>query len=138
MNAPLLLDTCAAIWIFDNARMSREAVEAMDRASDLQIPTFISPISAWEIGSLATRKSFRSTLSPDRWFHKLTETHGIQLTELPPQVLIASCFLPGRLNRDPVDRIIAATAREYGLTVMTRDRALLDYAKEGHLSALEC
>ena len=35
-------------------------------------------------------------------------------------------------------RIIAATAREYGYTVMTRDRALLDYAAQGYLSALAC
>jgi PIN domain nuclease of toxin-antitoxin system len=37
-----------------------------------------------------------------------------------------------------MDRAIAATAREYGFTVMTRDRALLDYAAQGHLSALTC
>jgi PIN domain nuclease of toxin-antitoxin system len=49
-----------------------------------------------------------------------------------------SSFLPGSIHNDPADRIIAATAREYGFTVMTRDRALLAYAAEGHLSALAC
>jgi len=49
-----------------------------------------------------------------------------------------SSFLPGSLHRDPADRIIAATAREYGHTVITRDRALLDYARQGHLAAVEC
>jgi hypothetical protein len=29
-------------------------------------------------------------------------------------------------------------AREYGYTVLTRDRALLDYAAVGYLSALAC
>jgi PIN domain nuclease of toxin-antitoxin system len=49
-----------------------------------------------------------------------------------------SSFLPGKFPKDPADRIIAATAREHGYTVVTRDRALLDYAEQGYLSAVEC
>ena len=41
-------------------------------------------------------------------------------------------------NRRAFDRIIAATAREYGYTVITSDRALLEYGKDGYLSVLEC
>jgi PIN domain nuclease of toxin-antitoxin system len=52
--------------------------------------------------------------------------------------LIASSFLPGRPPRDPADRIIAATARDYGCTLMTRDRALLDYGEQGHIRVLAC
>jgi len=52
--------------------------------------------------------------------------------------LMESSLLPGTLHSDPADRIIAATAREYGFTVMTRDRGLLAYANEGHMSAVEC
>jgi PIN domain nuclease of toxin-antitoxin system len=68
----------------------------------------------------------------------LRKTTGMQLCELTEEVLMASSFLPGRFHRDPADRIIAATAREFGFTVMTRDKALLDYGREGHLSVLEC
>jgi PIN domain nuclease of toxin-antitoxin system len=57
---------------------------------------------------------------------------------MPPELLIESTLLPDFSHGDPADRIIAATAREYGFTVMTRDRALLDYGKQGHLSVLEC
>ncbi len=60
------------------------------------------------------------------------------LTELTPKVLMESSFLPGSLHPDPADRIIAATAREFDLTVVTRDRALLDYGREGYLSVLAC
>jgi PIN domain nuclease of toxin-antitoxin system len=60
------------------------------------------------------------------------------LAELTPKVLMESSLLPGTLHSDPADRIIAATAREYGFTVMTRDRGLLAYANEGHMSAVEC
>jgi len=62
----------------------------------------------------------------------------VELAQLTPETLIASSFLPGRPPRDPVDRILIATAREYGLVLMTRDRGLLDYADQGHLEALAC
>jgi PIN domain nuclease of toxin-antitoxin system len=52
--------------------------------------------------------------------------------------LIASSFLPGKPPRDPADRIIAATARDLGATLITRDRALLGYGTQGHLSVAEC
>ncbi len=52
--------------------------------------------------------------------------------------LIAASFLPGKPPRDPADRIIAATARDYGATLITRDRALLDYGKDGHVKVVAC
>lgn len=46
--------------------------------------------------------------------------------------------LPGKPPKDPTHRIIAATARELGATLMTRDRALLDYGAQGHVAVREC
>jgi PIN domain nuclease of toxin-antitoxin system len=64
---------------------------------------------------------------------------SLALTSLMPDVLIAASFLPASdALRDPADRILAATAREYGHRLITRDRKLLDYAAEGHLQAIEC
>jgi predicted nucleic acid-binding protein len=63
---------------------------------------------------------------------------GVRLAEMPVWLLLGTSFLPGNPPSDLADRIIAATAREYGYTVMTRDRALLDYAQDGHLGVLEC
>jgi PIN domain nuclease of toxin-antitoxin system len=60
------------------------------------------------------------------------------LTELTPEVLISSSYLPGSPPRDPADRIIAATARVQGYRLVTRDRLLLDYAEAGHVEALAC
>jgi PIN domain nuclease of toxin-antitoxin system len=68
----------------------------------------------------------------------LIQTADVALAELSAKILMESSFLPGDLHFDPADRIISATAREFGFAVMTRDRALLDYAKQGYLSAIEC
>jgi PIN domain nuclease of toxin-antitoxin system len=137
MKRPFLLDTCAAIWIVADA-ISQKTEEVLQLTRKAGLPLFVSPITAWEIGMLARKGRFRSSYSPQRWFEMLMDTEGTKLADMPPKVLMDSSFLPGDLHADPADRIIAATAREYGFTVMTRDRALLDYAKAGHLSAAEC
>lgn len=138
MSGPFLLDTCTALYLIANEPMSDAANAAIDRSVDAGVALRLSPITAWEVGLLAKRGRFKSSLSPQRWFERLRTMRGIELCELTADVLMGSSFLPGNFHKDPADRIIAATAREYGFTVMTRDRALLDYAREGHLSALEC
>jgi PIN domain nuclease of toxin-antitoxin system len=67
----------------------------------------------------------------------LFEVPGVRLAEMSPDVLIASSYLPGKPPKDPTDRIMAATARELGATLITRDRALLDYGAQGHVAVLE-
>ena len=137
-RGPILLDTCAALWIMGNDWMEKAAVDAIDKAADRGERVFVSPITGWEIGIQAARGRFKSSYSPQRWLELLLARPQIAVAELPPHVLLESSLLPGKLVGDPADRIIAATAREYGFTVMTRDRALLDYAGEGYLTALAC
>jgi PIN domain nuclease of toxin-antitoxin system len=57
---------------------------------------------------------------------------------LSPDILIASSFLPGKPPKDPADRILLATARDIGATLVTRDRALLKYGEEGQVSTIAC
>jgi PIN domain nuclease of toxin-antitoxin system len=126
------------MWVMDDMQIQEAAVEALDSAFDCGQPLYVSPITGWEIGLLESRGRFKSQLTPHRWLETLLAVPNVRLAELSPRVLLESSLLPGRPPRDPADRIIAATAREFGFTVMTRDRALLDYAREGYLSALEC
>lgn len=137
MKRPLLLDTCTALWIVAD-EMSKTAERALAKTRDAGLPVYVSPITAWEIGVSAKKGRFRSPYSPQRWLEILMAAPDTILAELTADILLESSFLPGVLNDDPADRIIAATARAYGFTVMTRDSGLLDYAAQGHLSVLEC
>ena len=87
---------------------------------------------------LASRGRLQLLIRPERWFANLFEVPGVRLADLSPDLLIASSFLPGKPPRDPADRIIAATARDLGATLVTRDRALLSYGEKGHVAVLEC
>jgi PIN domain nuclease of toxin-antitoxin system len=137
MRRPFLLDTCTALWVVAD-EMSRTAERALVKTRNAGWPVYVSPITAWEIGVSAKKGRFRSPYSPQRWFEILMAAPDTILAELTADVLLESSFLPGVLNDDPADRIIAATARAYGYTVMTRDSGLLDYAAQGYLSVLEC
>jgi len=50
---------------------------------------------------------------------------------ISPEVAVASTRLPGTIHSDPADRMIAATARHLGSTLITADQLLLDYARPG-------
>ena len=52
---PLLWDTCAAIWIYEKARLAQAALDAMNAAHREGVPSYVSPITAWEVGMLAAR-----------------------------------------------------------------------------------
>jgi PIN domain nuclease of toxin-antitoxin system len=135
---PLLLDTCAALWIVSGATLDSAAEDAMDRARDGSEPVFVSAITAWEVGLLAMRGRFAAPYPPKLWFEKLMAIQFFELADVTPSILIDSCFLPGRPPRDPSDRIIVATAREHGYTIMTRDRLILDYRDGGQVLAIQC
>jgi PIN domain nuclease of toxin-antitoxin system len=135
---PILLDTCAAIWVVEDAPLSRGALDLLAAAADAEVSIYVSPISAWEVGLLVARARLKLLLTPQRWFQRLLEAPGVRLADMSPELLIASSFLPGEPPRDPADRIIVATARDCGATLMTRDRALLKYGEQGHIRIEEC
>jgi len=61
-----------------------------------------------------------------------------QLAPLTPHIALQASFLPGELHRDPADRMLVATARELGMTLVTRDEKLLAYGRAGHVRTLVC
>ena len=137
MSGALLLDTCSALWIM-SGEVSAKLAGALARAHANGVTSYVSPITAWEIGVQARKGQFRSRYTPQRWFSLLIGAPGMGLADLTPTILLESQLLPGPIHGDPADRILAATAREFGYTVVTRDRALLAYAAQGYLSAVEC
>ena len=136
MNQPLLLDTCAAIFLVGK-QLNPSAREALQDAGRNLLAVYVSPITAWELGMLVSRGRLALNMSPEAWFTRLIHG-GLQLAELSPEIMIASSFLPGSNLRDPSDRIIVATARAHGYKLVTRDRPLLEYASQGHVNALAC
>lgn len=136
--SPLLLDTCAVIYISLSEPIRRAVRDELTAVTETGSGANVSTISALEIGMLAARGRLGISQRAEDWFNAFLSRPGVALAPLSPSLLIASSYLPGKHLRDPWDRIIAATAREYGYRVVTRDRALLSYADAGHINAIEC
>lgn len=134
---PILLDTCAVIWLQRGTAFRPEGEAALQEAQTIGTQVLVSPITAWEIGLLASRGRLALSLPPLNWFEQVLAL-GVDLAPLTPDILIASSQLPGPPLRDPADRIVAATARALGYRLMTRDRPLLDLAAKGHVAAIAC
>jgi PIN domain nuclease of toxin-antitoxin system len=135
--APLLLDTCAVLWIANGERILEDCRRAVDEAAPSD-QILISPITAWEIGTLVRKGRIALSMPPEAWFDAALALPGVRLAPMPPRTLIASAFLPGTPPADPADRIIAATARTEGFVLVTRDQKLLSYGNEGHVRVLAC
>jgi len=118
--------------------LSTASRTAIRTAQNSNFGVYLSPFTAWEIGTLVSKGRLHLTLSPEVWFDTLLALPGVRLAALTPKVLIGSTALPGAPPSDPADRIIAATARSFGFRVITRDSKLLDYAAKGHILATAC
>ena len=138
MKRGLLLDTHALVWAFNHGDLSSAALTAIDHLWTDGGQLVISKISAWEIGMLARRGRLSLPASPLRWFNGVLATPGAMLADLTPEILIDASDLPACTMRDPADQILVATARALDLPIMTRDRAILSYASEGHVRAIAC
>lgn len=134
---PILLDTCAAIWLQDGSAFRPEGEAALQEAQRIGTQVLVSPITAWEIGLLVSKGRLVLSLPPLTWFEQLLDL-GVDLAPLTPDILIASSQLPGLPLRDPADRIVAATARAMRYRLITRDRPLLDFAASGQVEAIAC
>jgi PIN domain nuclease of toxin-antitoxin system len=135
----LLLDTCAIIWLMLEEPLAATARSAIEQAA-ANGAALVSPVSAWEVGLLATRRRQPLSFRPDpvTWFERLLLRPGIRPVPLPHQVAVSAAFLPGQLHGDPADRLLIATARELDVPLVTRDQRILAYAAQGHVQAIAC
>lgn len=136
-TSPLLLDT--HIWLdFINAspKLRTPTVMAID-AARLTGSAFVSVISVWEIALLARLQRISLQVPVSRWVEEAFQLPGIQLLPLTPEIAIDSVDLPEPMHKDPSDRILVASARVERLTLVTRDRDILTFAKSIKLACLQ-
>lgn len=137
MTERFLLDTCAVLWLVEGASLSVEANVVLSRGRD-EKSLFVSAMSAWEIGILISKGRLPTTKDAMSWYQDAVDMIGAQTADVSLQALVASSFLQQPIHNDPADRILIATARENDLTIITRDRAILNYGVAGYVRTLAC
>ena len=117
---PFLLDTHVWLWgINEPERLPTSVRTELEMASE---PPRLSPISLWEVVLLAERGRITLSPNPRTWLREAART----VREVPLTFEVAAASRQLRLDHeDPADRFIVATAKVFGLRLVTADTRLL-------------
>ena len=122
----LLLDTHILLWwLSDSSRLSAGQREALGRASE-KSPLLVSDISLWEVAMLHSLDRIRLALPLREWLSKAVAPPLVRRQGISPAITTEVAALPDSFHRDPADRIILATARVLGATLLTQDQRIVD------------
>jgi PIN domain nuclease of toxin-antitoxin system len=122
----LLLDTHILLWML--AGSDRLGQDARGLIDDSVNEIIASTISIWEVSikwSLRRGAATDMPLSGRDFAAELLEA-GVPILDSTPAHATALDELP-LLHGDPFDRLLLATARAEGMTLLTRDTALSSY-----------
>ena len=118
----LLLDTHIWLWAVTDPGSLAPRVRAALSEPDAEI--WLSPVSIWEVLLLAQRGRIQFTTDPHAWVRDRLAGGPYREAALTWDVAMESRAL-ALDHEDPADRFLAATARVYGLTLVTADARLI-------------
>jgi PIN domain nuclease of toxin-antitoxin system len=106
-------------WSAEPDRMSRAAATALEDADELAV----AAITWFELAWLAKHERILVRLPIRSWLERLADqVHTLGIT---PAIAETAVSLPASFPGDPADRLIYATAIEYGVRLVTKDSKLL-------------
>jgi len=133
----ILADTHVVVWaVEENRRLGPNARRLLIEAAAVDA-LFISVVSCWEIAMLAERGKLALSLEVSLWIERNLNRPGVRWAQLEPAISVDSVRLPGSFHNDPADRWLVATARHFGLPLLTADRAILAYSAQGHVATVD-
>lgn len=118
----ILLDSHVLIWaVSDTKRLSSAAASAIRRArrgGGVAVSAISTYEVAWQIAS--GRVQGYGTVEAAL----LRFLEGVTVRPITPEIAALATQFPADYPRDPADRIIGATARAEGMTLVTRDERI--------------
>ncbi|WP_437312471.1 type II toxin-antitoxin system VapC family toxin [Sorangium sp. So ce385] len=89
-------------------------------------PVGVASVSCLEVAWLAKKGRIVLPVSVEDFFTKAIEQAGLVLLPLTPLIAAKSAALPD-LHRDPIDRVIIATAIEHSAELVSKDDLVSRY-----------
>ncbi|MDL2408399.1 type II toxin-antitoxin system VapC family toxin [Rhizobium calliandrae] len=113
----LLLDTHAWVWsLTADERLSAKATALIEQAASV----FVSPITLFEVGQKVRIGKWPEMELFANKLAKLLEEQGGRIAALTPEICLRAAMLEWG-HRDPFDRLIAATAMENNMPLISVD-----------------
>lgn len=121
-----LLDThVLVLWLSEDPQLSAGQREAIASANE-QAPLLVADISLWEVATLFSLDRLQLQVPLRAWLEMAVAPPLVRRCGLSPAIAAELAMLPDSFHRDPADRILVATARVLGATLLTQDRRIIE------------
>jgi len=121
----LLLDTHILLWWLDApGRLTAAQSRALDSSREISEEMGVAAITLWEIAKLTELKRIQFDRPLDLVLRAFEEHPSLRVIRLDADVAHESTMLGDRLQGDPADQLIVATARVHGLRLVTADERI--------------
>lgn len=120
----ILLDTHVLLWLLLEPRRLSVSAAAAIRKSVTSGGLAIASITLWELAMMIALGRITPRGTPEAWLIELVRRSGVVVKDITPAVATLATQFPHDFPADPADRIIAATARAEGMSLVTRDAKL--------------
>ena len=111
-------------WHCERGRLSQSQQRVISAAAES--PLLVSDISLWEVAMLHGLGRIHLKIPLREWLEKAVAPPLVRRQGISPAVAAELAALPASFHRDPADRILVATARVIGATLLTRDRRIIE------------
>ncbi|MDY0003618.1 MAG: type II toxin-antitoxin system VapC family toxin [Polyangia bacterium] len=120
-----MLDTHILLWwVSGGGHLSRKQQAVLGAATD-KTPLHLADITLWEIAMLVNLGRIKLQLPLRDWLARATAPPMVIRHGISPEIAAEVAALPESFHRDPADRIIVATARVLGATLLTQDKRIV-------------
>ena len=137
MNNPIVLDTHVLLWSLLQPEELPEDIRQRITVAQENNQLLVCSISLWEIAMLKSKRRI-NIYEPIRDFlESITNIDGLSVKDISAEIAAESVQLMDDFHGDPADRIIVATAKCYGSTLLSRDQKILTWASLGHIKSLK-
>lgn len=115
------------MWVWSQLEPERLGHETQCILMDMKYSLYLSSVSTLEFARLVQggRVVLETTVAD--WVRRAISQLSLKTVKLSHSHAIESYALPPPFHRDPADRMLVATARLEGLTMLTADQRILDY-----------
>jgi PIN domain nuclease of toxin-antitoxin system len=121
----IVLDTHTWLWWIrgDSPELPQAMREIISNSPD---PIAVASVSCLEVAWLSKKGRIALPVPIEEFFLKAIDGAGLLLLPLTPTIAARSAFLPD-IHKDPIDRVLIATALEHDAELATKDDTIRRY-----------